>query len=96
MAVDVILYNSFKRLSDTAYQWNRSVIANIRIISLLKSGMTEAVFHNFGDARCSNVKLKTSVKGLDIDVLVYFNILLLMPSRPVALLTLRVHKMSTA
>ena len=60
-----------------------------------KSGMTEAVFRKLGLTRCSNDKLKRFVKGLDIDLLVYFNILLLMPSGPVALLTLRVLQIST-
>ena len=52
--------------------------------------MTEAVFHKFGYIRCSNDKLNSFDKDLAIDLLVCFNIRLLMPSGPVALLTLRV------
>ena len=54
--------------------------------------MTEAVFHKFEYIRCSNDKLNSFDKGMAIDLLVCFNIPLLMPSEPVALLTLRVFK----
>ena len=53
--------------------------------------MTEAVFHKFGYIRCSNDKLNSFDKGLAIDLLVCFNIHL---PGPVALLTLRVFRMS--
>ena len=43
---------------------------------------------------CSNDQLKRFDKCLAIDLLVNFNIRLLMPSGPVALLTIRVFRMS--
>ena len=56
--------------------------------------MIEAVFHKFGYIRCSNDKLNSFDEGLAIDWLVCFNIRLLRPSGPIALLTLRVFRMS--
>ena len=58
--------------------------------------MSEAVFHNFGYIHFSNDKLNNFDRGLAIDLLVCFNIRLLMPSGPVASLTLRVFRMSLA
>ena len=47
-----------------------------------------------GYIRCSADKLKSFDKALANDLIVCFNIRLLMPSGPVALLTLRVFRMS--
>ena len=56
--------------------------------------MTEAVFHKFGYIRFSIDTFNSFDRGLAIDLQVCSNIRLLMPSGPVALLTLRVFRMS--